>query len=92
MHGRQEGRRFHGYYGHYRFLPLYITCGGRPLFARLRPGNSDPAAGAIEALGRVIARLGRDRSDSLLGGIRTHQENAPFHGALKKSGLGGQER
>ena len=57
VHGRQEGRRFHGYYGHYCFLPLYITCGGRPLFARLRPGNSDPAAGAIEALDGVIARL-----------------------------------
>ena len=57
VHGRQEGRYFHGYYGHYCFLPLYITCGGRPLFALLRPGNSDPAAGAIEALDRIIARL-----------------------------------
>ena len=27
VHGRQEGRFFHGYYGHYCFLPLYITCG-----------------------------------------------------------------
>ena len=53
---RRAGR-FHGYYGHYCFLPLYITCGGRPLFALLRPGNSDPAAGAIEALGRIIGRL-----------------------------------
>ena len=35
VHGRQEGRFFHGYYGHYCFLPLYITCGGRPLFAQL---------------------------------------------------------
>ena len=57
VHGSQEGRRFHGYYGHHCFLPLYITCGGRPLFALLRPGNSDPAAGAIEALDGVIARL-----------------------------------
>ena len=57
VHGRQEGRRFHAYYGHYCFLPLYITCGGRPLFAQLRPGNSDAAAGAIEAIDGVIARL-----------------------------------
>ena len=35
VHGRQEGRSF-GYYNHYCFLPLYITCGGRPLFALLR--------------------------------------------------------
>ena len=39
VHGRQEGRFYHGYYGHYCFLPLYITCGGRPLFALLRPGK-----------------------------------------------------
>ena len=57
VHGRQEGGRYHGYYGHHCLLPLYITCGGRPLFALLRPGNSDPAGGAVEALGRVIARL-----------------------------------
>ena len=45
VRGRQEGRSYHGYYGHYCFLPLYITCGGRPLFALLRPGNADPAGG-----------------------------------------------
>ena len=60
VHGRQEGGRYHGYYGHHCLLPLYITCGGRPLFALLRPGNSDPAAGAVEALDRVIARLRRE--------------------------------
>ena len=60
VHGRQEGRFFHGYYGHYCFLPLYITCGGRPLFAQLRPGNSDPAGGVTEPLGRIIERLRRE--------------------------------
>jgi hypothetical protein len=24
LHGRQLGRFFHGYYGHYCYLPLYI--------------------------------------------------------------------
>ena len=57
VHGRQEGRFFHGYYGHYCFLPLYITCAGRPLFAQLRPGNADPAGGVTRPLGRIIARL-----------------------------------
>ena len=57
VHGRQEGRFFHGYYGHYCFLPLYITCGGRPLFTPLRPGNADPAEGVRGPLGRIIARL-----------------------------------
>ena len=57
VHGRQEGRFFHGYYGHYCFLPLYITCGGRPLFAQLRPGNADPAGGVTGPLGRIVERL-----------------------------------
>ena len=57
VHGRQEGRFFHGYYGHYCFLPVYITCGHRPLFAQLRPGNADPAGDVTAPLGRIIARL-----------------------------------
>ena len=57
VHGRQEGRFFHGYYGHYCFLPLYITCGGRPLFALLRPGNADPAGGVTGPLGRPARRF-----------------------------------
>ena len=27
VHGKQEGRFFHGYYGNYCFLPLYVFCG-----------------------------------------------------------------
>jgi hypothetical protein len=27
LHGKQEGRFFHGYYGHYCYLPLYIFAG-----------------------------------------------------------------
>ena len=57
VHGSQEGRFYHGYYHHYCFLPLYITCGGRPLFALLRPGNADPAGGVTGPLGRILARL-----------------------------------
>ena len=29
LHGRQEGRFFHGYYDCYCYLPLYVTCGRR---------------------------------------------------------------
>ena len=57
VHGRQEGRFYHGYYHHYCFLPLYVTCAGRPLFALLRPGNADPAGGVTGPLGRIVARL-----------------------------------
>ena len=26
VHGKQEGRFFHGYYDHYCFLPVYVFC------------------------------------------------------------------
>jgi len=60
VHGQQEGRFYHGYYGHYCLLPLYILCAGRPLFAQLRPGGADPAGDVTGPLGRVIARLRRE--------------------------------
>ena len=33
LHGRQEGRFFHAYYGHYCYLPLYIFCGAHLLLS-----------------------------------------------------------
>lgn len=43
VHGKQEGRFFHGYYDEYCFLPLYIFCGEQLLVSYLRPSNIDPA-------------------------------------------------
>jgi len=57
LHGNQEGSFFHGYYGHYCYLPLYIFCGEHLLVARLRPSNIDGAAGAVEELDRVVAQI-----------------------------------
>jgi hypothetical protein len=57
LHGKQEGRFFHGYYGHYCYLPLYIFCGEFLLGARLRPSNIDAAAGSIEELKRIVAQI-----------------------------------
>jgi hypothetical protein len=54
LHGEQEGRFFHGYYG---YLPLYIFCGEHLLGARRRPSNLDPAAGSLEELQRIIAPI-----------------------------------
>ena len=39
VHGRQERRFFHGYYGDYCFLPLYVFCGDRVLVSYLRPSK-----------------------------------------------------
>jgi hypothetical protein len=57
LYGKQEGRFFHGYYRHYCYLPLYITCGDDVLCARLRPSNIDGAAGTIDELERIIPQI-----------------------------------
>jgi hypothetical protein len=57
LHGHQEGRFFHGYYGHYCYLPLYIFCGEFLLVAKLRTADGDGAAGALEEVERVVAQL-----------------------------------
>jgi hypothetical protein len=57
VHGHQLGRFFHGYYGCYCFLPLYIFCGDHPLLALLRPANIDVATGSVKHLARIVARI-----------------------------------
>jgi len=57
LHGSQEGRFFHGYYGHYCYLPLYVFCGDHLLVAKLREANRDAAAGAVEELSRVVGQI-----------------------------------
>ena len=59
LHGRQEGRFFHGYYDRYGYLPLYIFCGRHLLAAKLRPANIDGSAGACEEVARIVARIRR---------------------------------
>src|SRR5512135_1809375 len=57
VHGRQEGRFFHGYYDHYCFLPLYVTCGDELLVAYLRPSNIDASRHARAILKLLVHRL-----------------------------------
>ena len=57
VHGNQEGRFFHGYYGHYCYLPLYIFCGEHLLGARLRPSNIDASAGCGEEVQRLVVQI-----------------------------------
>ena len=57
VHGAQEGRFFHGHYGHYCYLPLYIFAGEHLLCARLRPANRDASAGAIAEVAPIVAQL-----------------------------------
>ena len=57
LHGEQEGRFFHGYYDCYCYLPLYVFCGRHLLVAKLRRADIDAAAGAVEEVARVVARI-----------------------------------
>ena len=57
LHGTQEGRFFHGYYGCYCYLPLYIFCGRHLLCARLRRSNIDASEGSVEELDRIVAQI-----------------------------------
>src|SRR5229473_6480727 len=57
LHGRQEARFFHGYYGHYCYLPLYVFCGDHLLCARLRPSNIDASAGSLEEVQRLVRQI-----------------------------------
>ena len=59
LHGRQEGRFFHGYYNHYCYLPLYIFCQDHVLCARLRPSNQDASAGSVEEVVRIVRQIRR---------------------------------
>jgi len=57
IHGKQQGRFFHGYYNCYCYLPLYIFCGDHLLCARLRSADQDGAAGSVEELERIVLRI-----------------------------------
>ena len=57
LHGEQEGRFFHGYYDCYCYLPLYVFCGRHLLVAKLRRADMDAAAGAVEEVARIVARV-----------------------------------
>jgi hypothetical protein len=57
IHGAQEGRFFHGYYGGYCYLPLYITSGNFLLCSRLREANIDAASGSVEELTRITKQI-----------------------------------
>lgn len=57
VHGKQEGRFFHGYYDHYCFLPLYVFAGEQLLCAYLRPSNIDESKHAWAILALIVKRL-----------------------------------
>ena len=57
LHGKQEGRFFHGYYDEYCYLPLYVFCGEQVLCARLREAHHDASFGSRTEIQRIVAQI-----------------------------------
>jgi hypothetical protein len=57
LHGKQEGRFFHGYYKAYCYLPLYVFCGDELLVATLRVADIDASAGTTGVLAWLVPLL-----------------------------------
>ena len=57
LHGNQEGRFFHGYYGCYCYMPLYVTCGDHLLVSKLRTSDQDASKGSVEILAQLLERI-----------------------------------
>jgi hypothetical protein len=57
VHGKQEGRFFHGYYDAYCFLPLYVFCGDQLVVAHLRTADGDAARHTRVILKLLVQRL-----------------------------------
>jgi len=62
-YGMQENRFFHGYYGHYCFLPLYVFCGDQLLCAYLRPSKIDAAKHSWAILSLLVKRFRQEWPD-----------------------------
>ena len=60
LHGNQEGRFFHGYYGCYCYLPLYIFCGKHLLCAKLRASGIDASQGSKEEVERIVRHIRKE--------------------------------
>ncbi len=56
-HGDQELNFFNAYYGHYCYLPLYITCGDHILCVRLLPSNQDPGKAWEAEAPRIVEQI-----------------------------------
>jgi hypothetical protein len=59
VHGLQEGRHFHAYYGDYCYRPLYMVVGDVVLWAQLRTSDHGDADGVVAALEKVVAAIRR---------------------------------
>ena len=60
IHGNQEGKFYHGYYGNYCFLPLYVFCGHKLLVSYLRPSHWGAATHSWAILSLLVKRFKKE--------------------------------
>jgi hypothetical protein len=60
IHGEQEGKFYHGYYGHNCFLPLYVFCEKKLLVSYLRSSKQDQAKHAWAILSLLVKRFRKE--------------------------------
>lgn len=63
LHGNQQDKFYHGYYGHYCYLPLYIFAGDWLVASRLRRADQDASKGTLRHLEVLLERLRSRRPD-----------------------------
>ena len=54
LHGDQEEKFFHGYYGHYCYLPLYVFAGSWLVGSLLRFSGQDASANSLDTLHLLV--------------------------------------
>jgi len=57
IHGKQEGRYYHGYYDCYCYLPLYIFCGNDLLCAKLNTSDKGAGKDALIEVSRIVNEI-----------------------------------
>ena len=57
LHGDQEDKFYHGYYGHYCYLPLYIFAQDWLVACRLRRSDQDASRGTLRHLEAIVTRV-----------------------------------
>jgi len=63
LHGDQQDKFYHGYYGHYCYLPLYIFCADWLVASRLRRADQDASRGTLRDLEVILEQLRSRRPD-----------------------------
>jgi hypothetical protein len=92
LHGRQEGRVFHGYYDCYCYLPLFAFIGEMVAWAQVRFADSDASEDTVPLLEKLVPAIRRRcpkariliradsgfRREAIMAWCETHAPHRPY--------------